>query len=40
VVPNLGGAISGENLELDTVKGYLKVDENYETSESGIYADR
>ena len=37
VVPNLVGAIS-EKLKLDTVKGYLKVDENYETSESGIYA--
>ena len=37
VVPNLDGAVS-EKLKLDTVKGYLKVDENYETSESGIYA--
>jgi dihydrolipoamide dehydrogenase len=37
VVPNLAGAVS-EKLKLDTVKGYLKVDENYETSESGIYA--
>jgi dihydrolipoamide dehydrogenase len=37
VVPNLVGAVS-EKLKLDTVKGYLKVDENYETSESGIYA--
>jgi len=37
VVPNLDGAVS-EKLKLDTVKGYLKVDENYETTESGIYA--
>jgi dihydrolipoamide dehydrogenase len=37
VVPNLEGSVS-EKLKLETVKGYLKIDENYETSETGIYA--
>ena len=37
VVPNLEGAISEDlNLELD--RGYLKIDENYQTSTPGIYA--
>ena len=31
VVPNLDGAVSAK-LKLDTVKGYLKVEENYETT--------
>jgi dihydrolipoamide dehydrogenase len=37
VVPNLDGAVS-ENLNLDLDRGYLKVDENYQTSIPGIYA--
>jgi dihydrolipoamide dehydrogenase len=37
VVPNLNGAIS-EDLDLELNRGYLKVDENYQTSEHGIYA--
>ena len=37
VVPNLEGAIS-QKLKLELHKGYLKVDENYQTSEKGIYA--
>lgn len=37
VVPNLAGAIS-EDLNLELNKGYLQVDENYQTSVPGIYA--
>ena len=37
VVPNLDGAVS-EDLNLDLDRGYLKVDENYQTSITGIYA--
>jgi dihydrolipoamide dehydrogenase len=37
VVPNLDSALSPK-LKLDLHKGYLKVDENYKTSEKGIYA--
>ena len=37
VVPNLDGALSPK-LKLELNKGYLKVDENYQTSEKGIYA--
>ena len=37
VVPNIDGAVS-ENLNLDLDRGYLKVDENYQTSITGIYA--
>ena len=36
VVPNLEGAIS-EDLKLELDRGYLKVDENYQTSIPGIY---
>mgnify|MGYP001437138174 CR=1 FL=1 len=37
VVPNLDGAVS-EDLNLELNRGYLKVDENYQTSTPGIYA--
>ena len=37
VVPNLEGAVS-EDLKLELDRGYLKVDENYQTSTPGIYA--
>ena len=37
VVPNLDGAVS-EDLNLELNRGYLKVDENYQTSIPGIYA--
>ncbi len=37
VVPNLAGAVS-EDLKLELDRGYLKVDENYQTSTPGIYA--
>jgi dihydrolipoamide dehydrogenase len=37
VVPNLDGAVS-EDLNLELNRGYLKVDENYQTSSPGIYA--
>ena len=37
VVPNLDGAVS-EDLNLELNRGYLKVDENYQTSITGIYA--
>jgi dihydrolipoamide dehydrogenase len=37
VVPNLDGAIS-EDLNLELNRGYLKVDENYQSSIPGIYA--
>ena len=37
VIPNLDGAVS-ENLNLELDRGYLKVDENYQTSIPGIYA--
>ena len=37
VVPNLDGALSPK-LKLELNKGYLKVDENYQTSEKGVYA--
>ena len=37
VVPNLDGAVS-EDLKLELDRGYLKVDENYQTSTPGIYA--
>ena len=37
VVPNLDGAVSSKlNLEVD--RGYIKVDENYQTSEINLYA--
>ena len=37
VVPNLEGSVS-DKLNLETIKGYLKVDERYQTSEKNIYA--
>ena len=37
VIPNLEGAVS-EDLNLELNRGYLKVDENYQTSTPGIYA--
>ena len=37
VTPNLEGALSSK-LKLELHKGYLKVDENYQTSEKNIYA--
>tara|TARA_B100000282_G_scaffold66833_1_gene45036 strand:- start:924 stop:2321 length:1398 start_codon:yes stop_codon:yes gene_type:complete len=37
VVPNLDGAVS-EDLNLELNRGYLKVDANYQTSITGIYA--
>ena len=37
VVPNLDGAVS-KDLNLELNRGYLKVDENYQTSTPGIYA--
>tara|TARA_B100000035_G_scaffold128305_1_gene109047 strand:- start:470 stop:1864 length:1395 start_codon:yes stop_codon:yes gene_type:complete len=37
VVPNLDGAVS-EDLNLELNRGYLNVDENYQTSTPGIYA--
>ena len=37
VTPNLEGAVS-EDLNLELNRGYLKVDENYQTSTPGIYA--
>ena len=37
MVPNLDGAVS-EDLNLELNRGYLKVDENYQTSIPGIYA--
>ena len=37
VVPNLEGSVS-DKLNLETIKGYLKVDENYQSSEKNIYA--
>ncbi len=37
VVPNLEGAVS-EDLKLELDRGYLKVDESYQTSTPGIYA--
>ena len=37
VVPNLDGALS-EKLKLELNRGYLKVDDRYETSEKNIYA--
>ncbi len=37
VVPNLDGALS-DKLKLELNRGYLKVDERYETSEKNIYA--
>jgi dihydrolipoamide dehydrogenase len=37
VVPNLDGAVS-EDLNLELNRGYLKVDENYQSSIPGIYA--
>lgn len=36
LVPNLDGAVSSK-LKLELERGYLKVDENYETSVKGIY---
>ena len=37
VVPNLDGALS-EKLKLELNRGYMKVDERYQTSEKNIYA--
>ena len=37
MVPNLDGAVS-EDLNLELNRGYLKVDENYQTSIPRIYA--
>ena len=37
VVPNLDGALS-DKLSLELDRGYLKVDENYQTSEKNVYA--
>ena len=37
VIPNLDGALS-DTLTLELDRGYLKVDENYQTSEKNIYA--
>ncbi len=37
VVPNLEGAVSSK-LKLDLERGYVKVNDNYETSVKGIYA--
>ena len=37
VIPNIDGTVS-KKLKFDKVKGYLKVDEKYQTSIPGIYA--